>query len=146
MLRAPTAPIRGQASSQTHAPPPSGLRSSRGLEIFDAAHLQWRDAEDGLQPDELTVFAGETLTFLSGGEIPAPLHRVRSPSSASGRLSMPFFLRARPLALLTPLQREPSCEGAGKLAARVCQDYTIEELYARRPWRSAPTAGTIPDF
>ena len=44
-----------------------------GLLVHDVEGLCWTDAEVGMVPEELTVFAGEQLSFLSGGAVHAPL-------------------------------------------------------------------------
>ena len=51
-------------------------------------------------PRELIVFAGETLAFLTGGRIRAPVHYVDERFPGKPRISMPFFLRAKPEAEL----------------------------------------------
>ena len=127
-----------------------------------------------LQPHELTVFAGEQLAFLSSGRIPAALHRVPAPNT-HGRFAMPFFVRAHPGALLSPMPAEvhdgslgacdedaegvsagaPDGLGDGHdldhvaVVARPparCEEFVLHELFRRRPWRSALVPGTIPDY
>ncbi len=53
-------------------------------------------------PRELIVFAGETLSFLTGGQLRAPVHYVDERFMGKPRVSMPFFVRGRPDALLRP--------------------------------------------
>ena len=60
--------------------------------------------EEDLKVNEIIVFAGETLGLLTNGIVRAPLHYVAplaEMSSCNYRCSMPFFLRARPEAMLT---------------------------------------------
>ena len=40
------------------------------LQVYDAERLQWEEAEATMQPDELTLFAGEQLALLSAGVTP----------------------------------------------------------------------------
>ena len=78
--------------------------------------------EMGLAPNEWVLFAGETLSFLTGGALQAPIHsvpfidrhevaRTRARQTGSApvvpplRRSMPLFLRAVPEAHLFPLSR-----------------------------------------
>ena len=114
-----------------------GLGLGGGLHVFDPESLSWRDVELGLGMNELTLFCGEQLAFLSGGALPAPIHRVPPPPEAHGtRYSMPFFARAHPAATLTPSKpdaphskpdapegRPPGMEGrrSGGHAKQVCE-------------------------
>jgi hypothetical protein len=77
--------------------------------------------EQGLAANEFILFAGETLSYLTGGVIQAPIHSVpfvnrtkietkedikndiTEPSLCPLRRSMPLFLRALPDAYLHPL-------------------------------------------
>lgn len=77
--------------------------------------------EQGLAANEFILFAGETLSYLTGGVIQAPIHSVpfvnrskievcedirtnlTEPSMYPLRRSMPLFLRALPDAYLHPL-------------------------------------------
>jgi isopenicillin N synthase-like dioxygenase len=58
--------------------------------------------EAHMAPDELLLFAGDALSFLSRGRIPALVHWVEAPPGEAPRFSMPFFLRPRLDALLDP--------------------------------------------
>lgn len=80
-----------------------------------AARLVCRHASDGspitpeasMMPDEALMFAGDVLSFLTGGAIPACMHAVLPPPAA-GRASMPFFLRPGRNVTLRP---PASCAG-----------------------------------
>ena len=114
------------------APVSHTLEAAPGLLSYSTETLRWEEAEQGLQSDELTLFAGEQLSLLSGGRIPAALHRVPPPTAS--RLSLPFFARANPHARLAD----------GK--AGVCEAFVLERLFRRRPWRPAPPHGSVPDY
>ena len=101
-----------------------------GLLVYDPEHLCWVDAEEGLAEDEMTVFVGETLSSLTKGALPAPLHRV-PPPIVDGRLALPLFVRAHPHA---------------RLGATTAEEFVVEHLFRRRPWRPSPPNGTTPDF
>lgn len=58
--------------------------------------------EEWMQPDDVLVFAGDALSYLAAGAVPALMHRVEPRGRA--RLSAPCFLRARRGALLVPPQ------------------------------------------
>jgi hypothetical protein len=151
------------------------LRLGGGLHVFDPESLSWRDVELGMGLNELTLFCGEQLAFLSGGALPAPIHRVPPPPEAHGtRYSMPFFARAHPTATLTPstLPHAPHsmsdrrmegrrsgghAEQVGELhgalaplglAPQGCEEFVLHTLFRRRPWRpSVPfDCSSTPDY
>jgi isopenicillin N synthase-like dioxygenase len=70
--------------------------------------------ERQMLPDHLLVFAGDALSYLSGGRLLALMHEVTPPPSAAPRLSMPFFLRARRMAYL-----DPACASCGSADERI---------------------------
>ena len=89
--------------------------SSVGLEVRSPLDGRSFTPESSMSADELLVFAGDSLSYLSSGRVPALMHRVVPPpppsliSSAHStthadppRLSCPFFLRARRSATLVP--------------------------------------------
>ena len=121
-----------------------------GLCVYDVETLTWRDSELGLGDAEITIFAGEQLALLSGGRIPAPIHRVPPTSSdAHTRYSMPFFARARPDAMLVPLTEAGSGPARQTMAPlpRPCEDFVLEQLFRRRPWRpNLANDGSTPDY
>ena len=133
--------------------------ASAGLQVYDVDHQQWRRAEVELQTDELSIFAGEQLAFLTAGRIRAALHRVPAPKQL-GRFAMPFFVRAHPHAILVPtvprLSEEPLeeplqavADGEGQsapLSPRQCEDFVVNELLSRRPWRTPLADGVVPDY
>ena len=107
-----------------------------------------------MEADEITLFCGEQLSYLSSGQLPSPLHRVPPPSSSSGssngttRYSMPFFARARPEALLTPMAAGAGA-GAPPLPPVRCEDLILKQLFRRRPWRQQKVEGeegVTPDY
>ena len=92
--------------------------SSVGLEVRSPLDGRSFSPESSMSADELLVFAGDSLSYLSSGRVPALMHRVVPPppppiSSAHStahadppRLSCPFFLRARRSATLEPRRVE----------------------------------------
>ena len=121
--------------------------SPRRLSLFSQVELQ---------PDELSIFAGEQLAFLTAGRIRAALHRVPAPKQL-GRFAMPFFVRAHPHARLVPMLSEEPLEeplqaladGDGQtapLSPRQCEDFVVNELLSRRPWRPPLADGVVPDY
>ncbi|KAL1514894.1 hypothetical protein AB1Y20_003976 [Prymnesium parvum] len=134
------------------AEPPHG--GAPGLLVYDTERLCWDEAENDLGPDELTVFAGEQLSLLTGGDIPSAIHRVPPPSDA-GRFSMPFFVRAHPTARLSGRQssRDDTHPDALRTPAPdavmdwLCQDFVLQKLFRCRPWRpSVDQSWRVPDF
>lgn len=114
------------------APVSHTMEAAPGLLCYSVEKLRWEEAELGLRPGELTLFAGEQLSLLSGGRVPAALHRV--PPPAASRLSLPFFARANPNARLA----------AGRTG--VCEAFVLDRLFRRRPWRPAPPHDSVPDY
>lgn len=64
----------------------------------DGAQLQ---PERQMAPGTVLVFAGDALSFLCGGRVPALVHWVSRPVQDLARYSFPFFLRARQDAVLS---------------------------------------------
>ena len=130
-----------------------------GLLVYDCESLEWAEAEGGMAPDEITIFAGEQLAYLTGGVLPAPLHRVPAPAAVAGvegspRISMPFFVRAHPDATLrpaghaeaaTPARAGEAVDGgasrapARRLAPVRTEEFVLEHLFRKRPWRPNPS-------
>lgn len=81
---------------------PAGTRTGLRVRTLDGQHCQpeERMAADGA----FIVFAGDALSYLSGGRVPALMHDVVAPPAGASppRLSAPFFLRGRRGALLRP--------------------------------------------
>ena len=127
--------------------------SAPGLLVYDTERLHWWDVESSIEPcgAELTVFAGEQLSYLTRGAIQAALHRVPPPPAGTNRLSLPFFVRARHQAVLVPA-KAPATAPAAKMAGKSHQrprrvdDFVTNDLFRRRPWRPAPPEGSTPDF
>ena len=143
--------------------------SSPALLVYDPEALEWLEAERRMQPDELTLFGGEQLAFLSGGLIPAPLHRVPAPPKEAGtRYSMPFFARCHPEVTLLPRRSGAAATSAAASAAVgqhrdhpsprageqgvPCAHFVVKQLFRRRPWRQKKAEdvddrnGEAPDY
>jgi hypothetical protein len=129
--RPPGAHPLGSASS-VHADmglltlaPPSTISA---LELLEPASGEVARPESELVDGDWLLFAGETLSFLTGGALQAPLHRVPwvERGAQPPRCAAPFFLRAAPWALL----RDPS--GARELT---CRELMEGHCAAHRPWR-----------
>lgn len=65
--------------------------STPGLDMWNPWTGALDHPEVGLPPNEWLVFAGETLGFMTGGEVRAAIHKV--PWVEGSRVSMPYFLR-----------------------------------------------------
>jgi isopenicillin N synthase-like dioxygenase len=106
--------------------PPSTIAA---LELLDPVDGQLHDPEAELGDEtEWLLFAGETLAFLTGGQLHAPLHRVPwvERGSRPARCATPFFLRAAPWAVLT--------DPTGSIEI-TCRQLMERHCAARRPWR-----------
>mmetsp|Transcript_27467 Transcript_27467/g.42879 ORF Transcript_27467/g.42879 Transcript_27467/m.42879 type:complete len:159 (+) Transcript_27467:83-559(+) len=78
--------------------------------------------------DRFVLFAGETLGRLTGGKIRAPLHYVDERILGVPRISFPFFMRARPDALI---QGPPG----NQLQADIrVGDFMEKVVLSQRPW------------
>ena len=120
-----------------------------GLMVWNLGAQAWQEAEAHAEVGDVTVFAGETLGAISHGMIRAPLHKVpqiiaptgkggRPDASASRRMSMPFFLRGRPGAVMPRVH--------GLEAGATVKDF-MQWMYERRAWRQNPLiAGKLPDY
>jgi len=109
-----------------------------GCNILCPRTLEWIPAEQNIGDDCVLVFAGETLSFLTHGEVPAVLHYVPWIDRAGGpnRLSLPFHLRCRPDMTLMPrtgiCDRENGCDQ--EIFPKTLKTL-MEEDVSRRPWR-----------
>merc|ERR1712129_461223 len=104
------------------------------LELWNPRTLQRQTPESHLKEHEWLVFPGETLGFLTGGALPAPIHgvpaRVENADDCTGRrCSAPFFLRAAPEATLSPLTTD---QLPGTLT---CREFVTKHAVGPRPWR-----------
>lgn len=82
--------------------------TSSGLQLL-TRDGNWLDVN--AEPGEIVADAGDMLSRVTNGFIPATTHRVINPDdSSSARYSMPFFVHPRPQAMLSVL---PSCVGEG---------------------------------
>ncbi|TYZ64495.1 hypothetical protein PybrP1_000135 [[Pythium] brassicae (nom. inval.)] len=110
-----------------------------GLQMWNFDRMAWSDVEEDAQAIHFSVFAGETLGFLTNGLICAPLHRVPAvvvADESSRRMSMPYFLRARPQQVLNPR--------AAPAAQLTCRDFMEERVFPSRPWRREDTRKDAP--
>jgi hypothetical protein len=129
------------------------LSTHPALEILDRATGRVVDAEAGLEQHhgDCVLLAGETLAFLTGGAVQAPLHRVpwvdrrqqqpdddddgSEPSPPPPlpppppRRSAPFFLRAHPAARV----RAPATTTAAPDMS--CRELMERHVLSFRPWR-----------
>ena len=114
--------------------------SARGLHVrlLDGRLLY---PEDHLQDNDVVVYIGDALSYLSGGRVQPLMHEVRPPPSAgtSGddgerRLSMPFFLRARRDVVLRPDLAAPSLSSAATLAPLRVAELEDDEEGVRQRW------------
>ena len=110
------------SASTAHAD--MGLLTLSPASTIPALHLLHPDThvilqpEQGLTENEWVLFSGETLSFLTGGALQAPIHSVphidrRDVQSRLGlavppplRRSMPLFLRADPDVYLCPVNKD----------------------------------------
>ena len=94
-----------------------------GLRLWQPQTQEWVNVEENTQENQCILFAGETLGLLSNGLIRAPLHCVSYASEdgqQSRRMSMPFFLRAKPSAKLPDQQ--------------TTHDF-MQRVFTQRAWR-----------
>ena len=129
--------------------------SSVGLEVRSPLDGRSFSPESSMSADELLVFAGDSLSYLSSGRVPALMHRVVPPppppiSSAHStthadppRLSCPFFLRARRSATLEPrrveleprrVELEARSGGLPPLLVAALE-HNADNLRSRWPWK-----------
>ncbi|KAF0694001.1 Aste57867_15082 [Aphanomyces stellatus] len=111
-----------------------------GLQMWNLERMLWTDVENDAGELHFSVFAGETLGYITNGLIQAPLHRVPATvvdDEAQRRMSMPYFLRARPEACLNPTRPKD----APPLTVR---DFMEEVVFKTRPWRRDTCA--TPDY
>jgi len=124
------------------------------LELVSPYSQEVMNPEDVLADDEWLVFSGETLSFLSGGLLRAPLHRVPWVSRAANetrRCSMPFFLRAAPSAELIPIDRQfesndsrfttPLLFPPSSLPSMTCRRFMSTHSLGARPYRPFHVSG-----
>ncbi|ETK74636.1 hypothetical protein L915_18609 [Phytophthora nicotianae] len=112
-----------------------------GLQMWNLERMNWADVEENATALHFSVFAGETLGLLTHGVISAPLHRVPPicvEIEAEIRMSMPYFLRAKPSACLNPK--------APKVEQITCRDFMEDIVFKKRPWRREKTVGAGPFF
>ena len=78
---------------------PAGSRIGLGIRRFRDNSSCF--PEEQMTPGAVLVFAGDALSYLTAGRLPACVHWV-TPATDCARISMPFFLRARRDAKLNP--------------------------------------------
>ncbi|TMW64852.1 hypothetical protein Poli38472_009019 [Pythium oligandrum] len=112
-----------------------------GLQMWNLERMVWTDVEGDAGPLHFSVFAGETLGFITNGLVRAPLHRVPAigvPTEDGRRMSMPYFLRARPEACLNPR--------ATPTRRITCRDFMEDIVFKNRPWRREDPKSPAPDY
>ncbi|KAE9358946.1 hypothetical protein PF008_g2464 [Phytophthora fragariae] len=117
----------------------SPLATVPGLQMWNLEPMIWTDVEESATPLQFSVFAGETLGLLTHGVISAPLHRVPPicvEAEAERRMSMPYFLRAKPEACLNP--KAPVAEQI------TCRDFMEDIVFKKRPWRQENSKNPTP--
>ena len=93
----------------------------------------WPEAAGLETGDRLLVFAGDALSMLTGGRLPALMHWVRPPREGD-RISMPYFLRPRRDALLSPARCCGDDAALGGVAAVVQRDLEANARNVRYAW------------
>lgn len=122
------------------------LSSTPALEVREFDTLAWTPIEHELEERDVLVFVGETLSRISNNWFPSALHRPVAREMKVGRearISTPFFLRARPQAVLdVNICRS---ELIGPVDPMVRERVTVEQLGdniggARDglPWKRSP--------
>ncbi|KAK1947223.1 hypothetical protein P3T76_001233 [Phytophthora citrophthora] len=117
----------------------SPLATVPGLQMWNLERMTWSDVEETASTIHFSVFAGETLGLLTHGVISAPLHRVPPicvEAEAERRMSMPYFLRAKPGACLNP--KTPASEQI------TCRDFMEDIVFKKRPWRRENSSNPAP--
>eukprot|EP00644_Phytophthora_capsici_P006165 jgi/Phyca11/549324/estExt2_Genewise1Plus.C_PHYCAscaffold_320086 len=117
----------------------SPLATVPGLQMWNLERMAWFDVEESASAIHFSVFAGETLGFLTHGVISAPLHRVPPicvEAETERRMSMPYFLRAKPGACLNP--KAPAKEQI------TCRDFMEDIVFKKRPWRRENSNNPVP--
>ncbi|OWZ16636.1 hypothetical protein PHMEG_0009550 [Phytophthora megakarya] len=117
----------------------SPLATVPGLQMWNLERMSWIDVEESATSLHFSVFAGETLGFLTHGVISAPLHRVPPvcvEDEAERRMSMPYFLRAKPNVCLNP--KAPAAEQI------TCRDFMEDIVFKKRPWRRENSKNPAP--
>jgi len=134
---APPSARPGAAASGVHADmglvTVAPVSTIPALQLLDPRTGRTHHPEKDLPPSSWIVFAGETLGFLTGGKIGAPLHMVPYVDRSGGahRYSAPFFLRAGPETVLVPTDSS---------RAMTCRSLMQRHSVGLRPWR-LPNAG-----
>lgn len=110
-----------------------------GLQIWSLERMLWTDIESGAEAKHVSLFAGETLGYLTNGRLPGTLHRVPAIyGSGDGprRMSMPYFLRSRPEKVLNPTAKTS--------LQLTCRDFMEDIVFKKRPWRRVYKANQLP--
>ena len=113
--------------------------SVAALELCDPSSGAWCTPEATLAPCEWLVFCGQAMSFLTAGELPAPIHRVpriRCAAAPGGvRCSAPHFVRPAPSAELAPLR--------GATPPVTFREFVTEHTIALRPWANMRAVGHV---
>ena len=117
--------------------PPSTLAA---LQLRHPATGEVCEPEHGLGPTEWLVFCGQAVSYLTGGELQAPLHRVPRVRvrGASGevRCAAPHFVRPAPAAELEPFR--------GTAAPLTYREFVSGHTKPLRPWGNLSERGGCP--
>ena len=108
--------------------------TSRGLRarLLDG---QLAYLEDHLGPDQVVLYVGDSLSYLTGGRLLPLMHEVVSPAADTARrLSMPFFLRPRRAAILRPALASPELTSAKTLPPLGVVDLEEDAGGVRTQW------------
>lgn len=106
----------------------TGLRAR----LLDGRHIF---PEESLGDEQIILYAGDSLSYLSGGRVLPLMHEVQPPPvGVTHRLSMPFFLRARRAAVLQPALASPGVAAARGLPSLSVCDLEEDEGGVRQRW------------
>jgi len=106
IMRPPTASLPGLSAAATGLHADLGLLTAcpraniPGLTVLDQKAARWVEIEGGLEAADVSIMAGETLAAICHGAIRPVIHFVDEVQVGQPRFSMPFFLRARPEAMV----------------------------------------------
>ena len=107
---------------------PGGVASSGGggLHVRSPSTGEWASPEADVPAGWGLVIAGETLSTLTRGRIPASVHRVWRPGPGERRVSLPYLCRGRPDAVIRRTWAGAD-EAADEAAAAASADEAADE-------------------